>query len=564
MRTETKLCVTCHNPGSWFAAGSSGTATWPKETVDFKVMIHKIHHGDELPSVLDPDGDPVTTTKGSYKLGTHDFSDVAFPQDIRNCTKCHDGTAGTANVTTNGDNWKTMPSKEACGSCHDNVYFGTSPNPAKPYQVVSHMTLITNAGGTAVADPADSLCISCHASGQLAGSIEEKHVNPVKAIAAKFKYNLISVTGGTTPVIQFSVTDPTNADAPYNITTDPAFTQVASGASRIALVVGWSTTDFANTTSGVNPALPITVFPTPTCGGPASGGAPASADWACTGPVSGVYTLTKQTALPADATGTGRVAFEGHPAALNTAIPPAYTVRVPVKNVVKDWSIDGSALKARRTVVDIAKCNKCHDQLSLHGNNRTDEPQVCVMCHNPNATDTARRPVGAPAGTLDNKKEEAIDFKRMIHGIHGAEMRTNGIVVYGFGGSANDFSGVRFPGILNDCATCHTTPTSTNPSYQLSGIWETPTENGILGTTIDHGADLTIADDDLNITPTAAVCSSCHDGALTAEHMRLNGAVFAATQLDITDHTALGGYETCAICHGPGAVADVKVVHGVK
>jgi hypothetical protein len=144
------------------------------------------------------------------------------------------------------------------------------------------------------------------------------------------------------PVIEFSVTDPTNSDAPYNITTDPAFTQVPSGVSRIALVVGWSTTDFANNTSGVNPAQPITVFPTPTCGGPASGGAPASADWTCTGPVAGVYTLTKLTALPAGATGTGRVGFEGHPAALDTAVPPAYTVRAPVKSVVKDFVITGT------------------------------------------------------------------------------------------------------------------------------------------------------------------------------------------------------------------------------
>jgi len=558
-RIETKLCVTCHNPGSWVAAGSSGTVTWPKETVDFKVYIHKIHMGDELPSVLA--GTP-------YMIGNHNFSDVAFPQDIRNCTKCHDGTVGAPNATAQGDNWKNQPSKAACSSCHDDLYFGTTPDPLKPYQTVSHITVSTAGGAAAPADPTDDMCIQCHGVGQVA-DVVVKHTNPVKAIAAKFKFNLVSVTGGNTPVIQFSVTDPTNSDAPYNITTDPAFTQVASGVSRIALVVGWNqldpvvpttvTADLANTGSGVNPAQPITVFPTPTCGGPSSGAEPVSADWTCSGPVSGVYTLTKNTALPATAAGTGRVGFEGHPAALNTAPTPAYTVRVPVKSVVKDWSIDGSALKSRRTVVDIARCDKCHDQLSLHGNNRTDEPQICVMCHNPNDTDFNRRPAGAPTGTVDNKREESIDFKRMIHGIHGAAMREKGIVVYGFGGTANDFSGLRFPGILNDCTTCHTTT-----SYQLTGIWETPTENGILGSTIDHGADLTIPDDDLNITPTAAVCSSCHDGALQAQHMQLNGAVFSATQADITGHTTAGGYETCAICHGPGTIADVKVVHGVK
>jgi hypothetical protein len=28
-----------------------------------------------------------------------------------------------------------------------------------------------------------------------------------------------------------------------------------------------------------------------------------------------------------------------------------------------------------------------------------------------------------------------------------------------------DFSHIKFPGILNDCQTCHVAPTSTNPSY---------------------------------------------------------------------------------------------------
>jgi OmcA/MtrC family decaheme c-type cytochrome len=529
-------------------------------------MIHKIHYGEELPSVLDPDGDPVTTTTGDYGIfgfsgNLASFNDVVFPQDIKNCTKCHDGTVGASNATAQGDNWKTQPNMAACGSCHDNVYFGASPDPLKPYQTVAHP-------GGVVTD--NSECTVCHGPGRLADTALE-HTNPARVAGAKFKFNLVSVTGGTTPSIQFSVTDPTNADAPYDIatgdaTSNPVFKTPST--SRLAIDIGWSTADFTNNTSGANPAQPISIDPVNACDGT------PIADWTCTpnSPSTGVYTLTKSTALPAGAVGTGRVGFEGHPAGVDSATG-LYTVRVPVKNVVKDWSIDGSTLMARRTVVDIAKCNQCHDQLSLHGNNRTDEPQVCVMCHNPNDTDANRRPKTAAGilsgATVDGKPEESIDFKRMIHGIHGAAMREQGIVIYGFGGSANDFSGVRFPGILNDCTTCHTTS-----SYQLTGIWETPTENGILGSTISttptavdagtYATGLATPDDDLNITPTAAVCSSCHDGALQAQHMIMNGAVFAATQTDITNHSLLGGWETCAICHGPGSVADVKTVHGVK
>jgi len=89
---DTRLCVTCHNPGTWVA----GT---PGAILDFKVMIHRIHYnnnGAALPSVLA--GTP-------NKIGSVDFSGVIFPQDVRNCSKCHSAAPGAANATPNGDNW---------------------------------------------------------------------------------------------------------------------------------------------------------------------------------------------------------------------------------------------------------------------------------------------------------------------------------------------------------------------------------------------------------------------------------------------------------------------------
>jgi OmcA/MtrC family decaheme c-type cytochrome len=53
VRREIALCVLCHNAG-----GNNGTATVQTldpdtgNSIDFKVMIHQIHMGSSLPSVL--------------------------------------------------------------------------------------------------------------------------------------------------------------------------------------------------------------------------------------------------------------------------------------------------------------------------------------------------------------------------------------------------------------------------------------------------------------------------------------------------------------------------------
>jgi OmcA/MtrC family decaheme c-type cytochrome len=150
--------------------------------------------------------------------------------------------------------------------------------------------------------------------------------------------------------------------------------------------------------------------------------------------------------------------------------------------------------------------------------------QVCVVCHNANATDIARRPEN-PAEAPDGKREESIDMKRMIHRIHmGAELE-EGIVVYGFGNRVHDYSEVEFIGNTRNCLTCHVPG-----SYGADDAWvATPT-------TIDSGVDPTDPSDDLNLSPVTSVCSSCHDSEMAEEHMILNGGTFAS--LDV--HIAVG------------------------
>jgi len=149
---------------------------------------------------------------------------------------------------------------------------------------------------------------------------------------------------------------------------------------------------------------------------------------------------------------------------------------------------------------------------------------MCVLCHNPNDNDRARRPATAGA-------PQSVNFAQMIHKIHtGEELTAQGgsLTIYGFGGTKNDFTEVRFPGDRRDCSTCHV-----NGSEQL------PLKAGLLNVDDQRGP--------INpIGPVGSACTGCHATIATASHVLANT-------------TRLG--ESCAVCHGPSADFSVDRVH---
>ena len=71
-RTDTKTCVICHTPQNFDPANKAATYA------DFIPFIHAIHMGKELPKA-----------NGTAFFGIP--SEVGYPQDIKNCVKCHRG-----------------------------------------------------------------------------------------------------------------------------------------------------------------------------------------------------------------------------------------------------------------------------------------------------------------------------------------------------------------------------------------------------------------------------------------------------------------------------------------
>jgi OmcA/MtrC family decaheme c-type cytochrome len=525
-RRETKYCVTCHNPGS--------TDPESTNTVNFKVMIHKIHRGANLPSVQA--GEPYYIV--GYRGSVHDYSDVHFPQDIRNCQNCHAGSATGANLTypegseysvtqtSQGDNWSVYASQAACGSCHDELDFAT------------------HAGG----QTDDSQCASCHSEGGAAGSIPASHQIPTDEARKRFAAEIMSVTDtapGQFPRVQYKVVDPTADDAPYDLQSDPVWTSVADGNSRLAIDLAWDTTDYTNSGNEEEDASAVSLD--------ALAGTPVG---------DGSYIVESTVAIPdgserpfIPANGSGVAAIEGHPAVdISDEDEESPDVqRIAFTNAHEFFSIneaDGEAVP-RRTSVELDNCLSCHQTLSLHGSNRTDDVQVCVACHNPRNTDREVREIASVPPT-DGKDEESIDFKRMIHGIHAAGVRVNALQIVGFGGFSThvfDEEEVQFPGDLANCTTCHT-----DDGFTL------PLPEGVLGSTIDTGDDLESPLDDTVITPIASVCSSCHDEGDALAHMKAQGASFDTTQAAIDSGEVV---ESCPVCHETGREFDVAKVHHI-
>jgi OmcA/MtrC family decaheme c-type cytochrome len=487
-RIGVEACVLCHTPQT--------TDPDTGNTVNFPVLVHKIHMGASLPSVIA--GTPYQII--GFNQGVSDFSDVVYPSDVRRCETCHDQNSGAKQAKA----YLTNPNQAACGSCHDNVNFATGAN---------HVSL---------PQPDSSQCSSCHIpQGDLEFDASIKGAHTIQTESATLPGIVLHILGvdngtaGSKPAVRFTVQDNSAANIP------PA--SLKTGSNRLALVLGGPAQDPGYTNFGSDVATGGYVSEDAT-------NATCGQDGTCT------FTFTH--AIPATAKGTFYVGMEGRrQATLLAGTPQAQTVEYGAQNVVFNFSVDGSAVQARRVVVDLAKCNACHTKLSLHGENRN-QIEMCVICHNPSETDKTTK---AQATVAADKVSpyQSVNFALMIHKIHtGADQKNlygKPYVVVGFGGSHNEWSNVEFPamtsagavGASNDCDLCHVNGSEQNFPLGLQNV-----------TTPQGFTPLT--------PPTTAACTACHASQATAVHAQANT-------------TALG--ESCEVCHGAGADFNVSKVH---
>jgi OmcA/MtrC family decaheme c-type cytochrome len=617
-RYDVRYCVVCHNDqrkyvgtaitGNAIIAEPSidgfGVMTPPagqtsirvlrgEAVINLPVFAHKIHNGDNL------------TLTGPYAgLGTN-INSFAFPQDVRNCTKCHSSAA-------KADNWKNKPSRRACGACHDKVDFVTG----------------TNHGPMAIAAPNDNTCTLCHTP----DVITTEHL----AIAPPDPNNtlLTPAANGGTPN--------TNASWMGNILAPPpggrvfsydiaSVTTTDGGAGYLFPVVKFRFIEndagvVFNVADGGNQLLDgfvgspsvYCVYTVPQDGlaTPADFNASASvylrniwngsATGTLAGPdTNGYYTATVMSGkVPTTGTmltcGLGYTySLSGTPPLVQTNLPKyPYDAGVgglslPAKNA---WKV-ATGFTGRRgataststngQIVTAAKCNACHNELgispSYHSGQRNDSA-TCAFCHNPNRTSS-----GWTAGSGS-----------FVHAIHAAQIRKVPYNWHAVGATIDEptvtgFFDVEYPGRLNYCETCHTPGmydfsnawyTDANLANRMQQTVATGTYDAVTlaadggqtaaaiaispyvvadggyqygpGFSYNASSQVTVqpAATTLVISPIANNCFGCHDTSMARAHMVNNGA----TIYDTRANAALN-VEQCMICHGPGSVAAIKDVH---
>jgi OmcA/MtrC family decaheme c-type cytochrome len=299
-------CVMCHQPQNVDPATGN--------SLDLKVMAHKIHMGSSLPSVKA--GTPYQII--GYMNSVNDFSTVVDPADVRRCEVCHSQTTGAAQAKAF---WQE-PTRAACGACHDDVDFASGKNHAAGPQ------------------PDDSLCVTCHIrQGELPfdASILGAHLVPSDTVLTypqnpdpQITGEAIHITGvtnnaaGQKPVVSFTIKDTKGNVLPLSALEDLSFT------------LAGPTSDYGYTSFGSGVTTP---------GYDTEDGSTATCD------TNSNCTYTFLNAIPANAIGTYAIAVESE--RLENVLPGttvAQVVESGTENQVVYFSVDGSPVAPRRTV----------------------------------------------------------------------------------------------------------------------------------------------------------------------------------------------------------------------
>jgi OmcA/MtrC family decaheme c-type cytochrome len=593
-RYDPRLCVTCHTDQRKFGAArasstnnvfTGSTAVADGVTIgDFPVLIHRVHKGDLL-------------VKQGYNYAGVLLNETRFPQDIRNCTKCHDGTA--PKVAPQAANFKNVPSRLACGACHDGINFATGQGvtnaAADQAKITGTAPVATGHIGGIQTD--DSKCALCHD----ATSIEKVYhlaitpPNPLNALAVTGGNNntnaaWIASKDGNLPAGAIKVTYDVSSVS-RNAAKNPVivFKMLQNGVAVPFNTFGGGKTEMWDNFMGSPSAYFVFAVPQDGVTTPAdfnasasgylrsiwNGSATGTGAGTMTGPdASGNYTVTLtgvtipdnavmltggigytyglKTTMPltqtnlvdnslSDASRKGRFATAAATATDLTAGMPNRTGGLIV--IADDVQKAATGATARRAIVEDKRCNACHEELgvftleSFHAGQRNDGT-TCSWCHNPNRTSSGW----------------SADSTSFIHGIHAASKRDKPFTWHAVA-VGESFAEVGYPGILSKCETCHLPGT-----YDFSASASAAQAPNRLYRYVATGTPLSATATDLQkFTASPYVTAGTNYGAGFSFSVATGATVQAADTTLVSSPTAA----VCFSCHdGSEALAHMRANGG--
>ena len=628
VRYDIRTCVACHNDQRRFtSSGALVTAptlaadgTWSgaaavlnrEAVINLPVFIHKLHMGERL-----------TLTGGAY-AGIAKPYETTYPQDVRNCTKCHRAPAPLA------DHWKTQPSSRACGACHDGRSFESPVPPGR--------TMHT--GGPQATDVG---CSTCHQAGGTGGDTAVKHTpvsppNPhniyadaTSAGSGNTNAAYVAAAGAVPPgakVITYVVqsvsawTDPaaSNVLRPqivFKLKADGADVVFPAPATATELIPGFvgapsayfvfavpqdgkaAPADFNASTSAYikniwngtgtcsNAAATTTRTGAGTLTGPDTTGfytlrltcavIPASATM-LTGGIGYTYGLGARQSPPnpeldfvnntQPLTQTNLAAYPYTPNKKADGVTPGFGGIGGLIVPAPDVSMVATGFTGRRAIVDNGKCAACHVSLGVgpdfHAGQRNDAG-TCNWCHRPNQTSSAW----------------SANQKDFVHAIHGAEKRATPFTWHQ-ASATEGYWKTTYPGVLNACEMCHLPGT-----YDFSASAASAAYPNMLASTVGQGTYAAGSVHAPYVTELTAYGAGFSYNAFTAATVVADPTTLVVSPIVAActgchdspiavDHMQTNGgsfyeprstaftkpqQEECMLCHGPGRIAAIAERH---
>jgi OmcA/MtrC family decaheme c-type cytochrome len=592
-RNEVRYCVVCHTDqrryGRTEATYDAATLTLSGNTyvVDGRSLgnlpnlIHKTHLGAIL-------------AKKGYNFAGVLFNEVGYPQDIRNCNKCHN--AATA---LDGGNWMVNPSRLACGACHDGIDFAAGTG----------VTLADAAKGltsTPNAHPAgpqadDLSCGGCHgptgtppvsridgyhtpvtppnqgsslhvsggnANTNAAWIASNTSRLPAGAIKVSYEIKSVSLDASRHPVMVFRLLQDGAAvplqdplTAPNNPKTSRPEIWADFMGSPSAYFV-WSVAqdgiaqpaDFNVSASGYIRTLWLA---NGAVGGSGTGAGTLTAG---TGADAGYYvvTLTGATVAPGAVMLTGGVGYSynaGSTLPLTQTNLPAFPVpdgsglvaagaTNPTGGLIviaPNTQKVATGFTGRRAIVEDARCNACHQELgtftedAFHAGQRNDGT-TCAWCHRPNQTSSGW----------------SADSTAFVHEIHAGAKRRQPFTWHA-SSTTESFADIRYPGVLARCEQCHVPGSydfANSASADAAGLGADQLDKRLFRT-VGVGKYIGVAGNTVTTYSGAGCATTGTSSAQTAV------GVYALSPYVVADASGTGGtYYGYGFSHNAGASAS--------